>query len=198
MEPGEYAQRGGLMDIFPPGGETPMRLDFFGDELESIRLFDPLTQRTTGTAESFRLGPVSEVTLDQASIDRFRAGYRQAFGAVTGEDPLYHGISAGRRHVGMEHWLPLFHERLESLFDYLPGARISLDPLAEEAVAARLAQIGEHFEARREFVGARGGDREMSETGRNRWAALGVVMAVVLAAAVFYGAIWAVLWLVFG
>ncbi len=156
MEPGEYAQRGGLIDIFPPGAETPMRLDFFGDELESLRLFDPLTQRTTGNAEAFRLGPVSEVTLDQASIGRFRAGYRQAFGAVTGEDPLYHGISAGRRHVGMEHWLPLFHDALESLFDYLPGARISLDPTGEEAVAARLAQIAEHFEARREYLGERG------------------------------------------
>ncbi len=156
MEPGEYAQRGGLMDIFPPGGEAPMRLDFFGDELESIRLFDALTQRTTGNAAAFRLGPVSEVTLDQTSIDRFRAGYRQAFGAVTGDDPLYHGVSAGRRHVGMEHWLPLFHGALESVFDYLPGARISLDPLAEEAVAARLGQVREHFEARRDYIAARG------------------------------------------
>ncbi len=156
MEPGEFAQRGGLLDIFPPGGEAPMRLDFFGDELESIRLFDPLTQRTTGKAVEFRLGPVSEVSLDQASIDRFRAGYRRAFGAVTGEDLLYHGVSAGRRHIGMEHWLPLFHEGLESLFDFLPEARIALDPLVEEAVVARLSQIEEHFEARKDHVAQRG------------------------------------------
>lgn len=101
MEPGEYAQRGGLIDIFPPGAETPMRLDFFGDELESLRLFDPLTQRTTGNAEGFRLGPVSEVTLDQASIDRFRAGYRQAFGAVTGR---IRSITASAPGAAMSAW----------------------------------------------------------------------------------------------
>ena len=148
MEPGEFAQRGGLLDVFAPGGEAPLRLDFFGDELESIRIFDPLTQRTTGTARRLTLGPVSEVLLNADAIARFRAGYRGLFGAVTGDDPLYLSVSEGRKAIGMEHWLPLFHEHLETLFDYLPGAAISLDHLSEEAAEARLALIQDHYEAR--------------------------------------------------
>ena len=88
--------------------------------------------------------------LDAAAVERFRAGYLQRFGAVTG-DPLFESISAGRPFPGMEHWLPLFHERLVDLFDYLrPGCAVSFDPLADEAIAARLATIGEHYAAQRE------------------------------------------------
>lgn len=122
VEPGDFAMRGGLLDVYPPGAETPLRLDFFGDVLESIRVFDPESQRSTGKLHSLTLMPVSEVILDAASIRNFRTGYVRCFGAVTGEDPLYESISAGRKYQGMEHWLPLFHERLDTLFDYLPQA----------------------------------------------------------------------------
>ncbi|MEE8498923.1 MAG: DEAD/DEAH box helicase, partial [Kiloniellales bacterium] len=153
-EPGEYALRGGIVDVFPPGEAQPLRLDFFGDELESIRRFDPLSQRTTGTAETFRLMPVNEVILEPEAIARFRAGYLRAFGAVRGADPLYEAVSAGRLHPGMEHWLPLFHEELETLFDYLPGAALTLDHQAEEARGARLETVADYYGARRNLVRA--------------------------------------------
>ena len=88
--------------------------------LEAIRSFDPMSQRSTGTRDEVVLLPVSEVLLDADSIARFRSGYRELFGNVAGDDPLYEAVSAGQRHVGMEHWLPLFHERLETLLDYCP------------------------------------------------------------------------------
>jgi len=147
-EPGEYAVRGGLVDVYPSAAAQPLRLDFFGDELESLRTFDPLTQRTTGTAAALDLSPVGEVFLDDNAIARFRSGYREAFGAVRGEDPLYEAVSAGRPHPGMEHWLPLFYERLETLFDYLPGAPMWLDHQAEEARDVRLETIRDFYEAR--------------------------------------------------
>ena len=149
-EPGEYAVRGGIIDVFPPGRADPVRLDLFGDTLESIRAFDALTQRTSGTATELALQPVSEILLDPAAIARFRAGYAARFGAVGDEDPLYESISAGRRHPGAEHWLPLFHERLETIFDYVPGAAITLDFRAEDSRAERDQSIAENFQARQE------------------------------------------------
>ena len=138
-EPGEYAVRGGIVDLWPSGAATPIRLDFFGDTLESLRGFDPLTQRrSTGALDGFMLRPVSEVLLDDAAIQRFRSRYREAFGAVGTDDPLYELVSAGRRQAGMEHWLPFYYETLETLFDYLPGAAVSLDYQAEEARRHRL------------------------------------------------------------
>ncbi|MCE3250520.1 MAG: mfd1, partial [Geminicoccaceae bacterium] len=104
VEPGEYAVRGGIIDIFPSGAEQPLRLDLFGDVLEAIRAFDPLTQRSLGKVAAMQLRPVSEVMLDEAAVERFRAGYLKRFGAVTG-DPLFESISAGRPFPGMEHWL---------------------------------------------------------------------------------------------
>ena len=154
-EPGEYALRGGIVDVFPPGEDQPLRLDFFGDELESIRRFDPLSQRSSGTTETLLLKPVNEVILEPESIERFRAGYLRAFGAVRGADPLYEAVSAGRLHPGMEHWLPLFHEHLDTLFDYLPQAvAVTLDHQAEEARGARLETIADYYGARKDLEGS--------------------------------------------
>ena len=147
-EPGEFAMRGGILDVFPPGREEPVRLDLFGDVLEGIRTFDPLTQRTTGEIESLELRAVSEILLDVASIARFRAAYGSRFGAVGDDDPLYTAISAGRRHAGAEQWLPLFHERVETLFDYLPGAAITLDHGLEDARQERMGLIAESYRVR--------------------------------------------------
>jgi transcription-repair coupling factor (superfamily II helicase) len=144
IEPGEYAIRGGIVDVFAPGAVEPMRLDLFGDALEAIRLFDPFSQRTTGGATRLDLTPVSEVTLDEAAIQRFRTGYRALFGAVTDGDPLYAAVTEGRKQIGMEHWLPLFHERLETVFDYLPEAVVTLDHLAREAATNRFEAIRDH------------------------------------------------------
>jgi len=149
MEPGEYAVRGGIIDIFPSGEGDPVRLDFFGDMVESVRRFDPATQRSTEPASGFHLRPVSEVALDEASIARFRTDWRDLFGQAASIDPIYEAISAGRRYPGMEHWVPLFHEGMETLLDYLPNPSVSLDSQGEEALTARLEMIADHYEGRR-------------------------------------------------
>ena len=153
-EPGEYAVRGGIVDLYPAGAAQPIRLDFFGDHLESLRSFDPLSQRSSGTLDTFTLRPVSEVLLDDTAIQRFRSRYREAFGAVGSDDPLYESISAGRRQAGMEHWLPFYYETLETLFDYLPGAAVSFDYQSDEARAHRLELIADFYSARRTMAGA--------------------------------------------
>ncbi|MEA2928140.1 MAG: hypothetical protein QOG38_568, partial [Hyphomicrobiales bacterium] len=150
-EPGEYAVRGGIVDLYPPGLADPVRLDFFGDTLESIRAFDAETQRTNAELRALDLVPVAEFQLTTETIRRFRQEYVKTFGAVA-NDPLYEAVSEGRRHPGMEHWLPLFHGKLDTLFDYTPGAAIALEPLVEDAARERLAQIADYFEARRQAL----------------------------------------------
>ncbi len=152
MEPGEFAVRGGILDLFPPGRINPMRLDFFGDNLESIKAFDAQTQRTTKPVQKFALMPVSEVAFGDAPTALFRQGYVELFGGATGDDPLYEAVSSGRRYQGQENWLPLFHPALETLFDYVGGAAVSFDHMADEAVEQRFRQIQEHYEARVESL----------------------------------------------
>jgi transcription-repair coupling factor (superfamily II helicase) len=151
-EAGEYALRGGIVDLFPPGADEPVRLDLFGDALEAVRSFDPMTQVSGAAREGFRLQPVSEVMLDDETVHRFRAGYRAAFGAAAGDDPLYAAVTAGHRHAGMEHYLPLFAGRLETAFDYAPSAPVTFDRGAEDGIAQRLAQIAEFYQARRAIL----------------------------------------------
>ncbi|HYD16879.1 MAG TPA: transcription-repair coupling factor, partial [Patescibacteria group bacterium] len=118
-EAGEFAIRGSLIDIFPSGSPEPLRIDTFGDEIENIRAFDALSQRTTEERKELTLYPVSEALLTEETIARFRAAYREMFGAVRDDDPLYEAVSAGRKYAGMEHWLPLYYGTLDTLFDYL-------------------------------------------------------------------------------
>jgi transcription-repair coupling factor (superfamily II helicase) len=148
MEPGDYAIRGGIIDIYPPGESGPVRLDLFGDVLDGARRFDPATQRTTEKLNIIELAPVSEVILDEAAITRFRQNYRIEFGAAGTDDPLYEAVSAGRKHQGIEHWLPFFHEHLETLFDYLPKATITLDEQSSPARLARWDGIADQYETR--------------------------------------------------
>ena len=155
-EPGDYAIRGGIVDIFPPGPGGPVRLDFFGDVLDGARRFDPETQRTTEKLTQVDLAPVSEVILDEAAITRFRQNYRIEFGAAGADDPLYEAVSAGRKHQGMEHWLPFFHDRMETLFDYLPDAAVMLDDQVGNARLSRWEGIEDQFDARREAMTAKG------------------------------------------
>ncbi len=146
-EPGEYAIRGSIMDIFSPGMKEALRLDFFGSVLESIRTFDPLTQMTTGNLLRLDLLPSSEITLDQISIERFRERYRELFGS-TDQDTLYEAISAGRKYAGYENWLPLFYDRLETIFDYIPNSMLCFDYLSLDAIAERLKTIEDYYKAR--------------------------------------------------
>ncbi|WP_282601809.1 transcription-repair coupling factor [Paracoccus sp. PARArs4] len=154
-EPGDYAIRGGIIDIFPPGDQGPVRLDLFGDVLDGARRFDPVSQRTTEKLDRVELAPMSEVILDEPSITRFRTNYRSEYGGGT-NDPLYESVSAGRKVSGAEHWLPWFHDRMESLFDYAPGASVVLDDHIAQVAEARRETIREQFEARRAAMTAKG------------------------------------------
>jgi transcription-repair coupling factor (superfamily II helicase) len=139
---GEYAVRGGIVDLFPSGEPGPLRLDFFGDEIETLRRFDPASQRTTGAVDGFMLLPASEALLDEDSIKRFRSRYREMFGATATGDPLYQAVSDGRRLAGMEHWLPLFEERLVPLAEHL----------AEDTLWLRDGGVASAAEARFEAI----------------------------------------------
>lgn len=142
---GEFAVRGGILDLFPAGEETGLRVDFFGDEIESIRRFDPADQRSLGPAKALQLLPASETLLDEATIKRFRSSYRDLFGAQATGDPLYQAVSDGRRQAGMDHWLPLFEERLATLFDHLDPATPVLRGHRTEATAeTRFAAIADY------------------------------------------------------
>ena len=159
LEPGDYAIRGGIIDIYAPGEQGPVRLDLFGDTLDGARRFDAVSQRTTEKLDAIELAPVSEVILDEAAITRFRQSYRIEFGAAGTDDPLYEAVSAGRKHQGVEHWLPFFHERLETLFDYLPSASITLDDQLDAARVSRWDSVADQYETRKiAFDGKRRGD----------------------------------------
>jgi transcription-repair coupling factor (superfamily II helicase) len=156
MEPGDYAIRGGIIDIFPPGDSGPVRLDLFGDVLDGARRFDPVSQRTIEKLDMIELAPVSEVIVDEAAILRFRQNYRIAFGAAGTDDPLYEAVSAGRKHQGIEHWLPFFHDRLEVLFDYLPDAPVTLDDQITPARLSRWEGIADQYETRKIAMAQKG------------------------------------------
>jgi transcription-repair coupling factor (superfamily II helicase) len=154
VDAGEFAVRGSVFDIFPSGLEQGLRLDFFGDELETLRLFDPNTQRSTGTVDEHLLLPASEALVDEDSVKRFRTRYRELFGANATSDPLYQAVSDGRRLAGMEHWLPLFEERLSTLFDHLTADDLILiDNGAMGATDERLKDIAEYYATRSETSG---------------------------------------------
>ncbi len=145
---GDYAVRGGVTDIFPPSAPEPLRFDFFGDKLESIRSFDPETQRSTGALPRAELTPVSEVLFDDEAVSRFRKRYVEAFGP--GADANYDAVTARVRRSGLEQWLAFFHEKLETVFDYVgTDALIGLDYLADDAAKERYAQALEHFASRK-------------------------------------------------
>jgi len=149
-EHGEYAVRGSPIDLFPPGEPDSLRLDFFGDEIESLRRFDPADQRSTDRARAFTLMPASEALLDEASVKRFRSRYREIFGATATSDPLYEAVSDGRRMSGMEHWLPLFEDKLTTLFDHLGENDVVVrDSGARAALESRWEAIEDYFENRR-------------------------------------------------
>ncbi len=151
METGEYAIRGGLVDLWPAGFSSPIRIDFFGDEVDSIRLFDAVTQRSGAKVDKLSLKPMREFALNDQSISLFRSRYRDMFGAGR-EDTLYESVSHGRYTQGLEHFLPLFHDKLETLFDYVPDFSVVSDYGLAEALTARHEQVTEYYEARCEAL----------------------------------------------
>jgi len=177
-EHGEYAVRGSLIDLFPAGEEHALRLDFFGDEIDSLRRFDPADQRSTDKAKAFTLMPASEALLDADSIKRFRSRYREEFGATATQDPLYQALSEGRRLAGMEHWLPLLEERLETLFDHLGENDLILrDAAADQALESRSEAIEDYYQNRvRAMEGEPGSYRPLAPDtlylGKDAWSDL--------------------------
>ncbi len=148
-EPGDFAIRGGIIDLYSSGYHHPLRIDLFGDEIESIKPFDPISQRTEGALKEISLKPITEFFLDEPSIARFRGAYRDAFGVDQRDDPLYEAVSSGRRYNGMEHWLPLFYEKMETIFDYAPDTQVTLDAHAQDAYRERMEQVEDFYQTRK-------------------------------------------------
>jgi transcription-repair coupling factor (superfamily II helicase) len=121
MEPGEFAIRGGIVDLFPVGSQTPFRLDLFGDQIESIREFDPQSQRSGKPLTRVRLLPAREFPLTEDGIQHFRASFRSRFEGDPQKVALYRDVSQGFAPPGIEYYLPLFFDSLACLFDYLPA-----------------------------------------------------------------------------
>lgn len=148
MEQGQYAVRGGIVDIFPAGDSVPYRLDLFGDTIDDIRPFDPLTQKTDGTANHITLLPIAEFTLDDKSKELFRTRYRTLFGSAGQNDDIYRAVSEGRKVAGLEHWLPLFFDKLVNILTYAPDALITHTPQQEAQINDHFAQIKDYYAAR--------------------------------------------------
>ena len=156
VEAGDFAVRGGIVDIFPPTEKNPLRMDFFGDEIESIREFDVDSQRTTAARSELILAPVSEVFMTEESISNFRRNYIASFGGGVSRDPIYAAVVDGIRPQGIEHYMPLFYAHVETLFDYLgPQTLVALDGLLLEAKRERIDLIEDFYTSRREHAEAR-------------------------------------------
>ncbi len=147
---GEMAVRGALVDIFPMGSEHPYRIDLFDNEIESIRIFDPETQKTISKTDAIRLLPAHEFPLDEAGVKTFRRRYRERFEGNPQESLIYTSVSAGAPTGGIEYYLPLFFEQTASLFDYLPGAtRFCVAGPVLEAAETFLDEAAARYEQRR-------------------------------------------------
>jgi transcription-repair coupling factor (superfamily II helicase) len=120
-EHGEFAVRGALIDLFPMGSETPYRIDLFDDEIETLRTFDPETQRSVDKVESIRLLPAREFPLEKKAVTDFRGRFRERFDVDYRRCPIYQDLASGITPAGIEYYLPLFFEETGTLFDYLPG-----------------------------------------------------------------------------
>ena len=126
MEPGEFAIRGGLVDLYPMGSATPYRIDLFGEEVESIRTFNPETQRSREKLGEIQLLPAREFPMTEAGIQRFRQSFRARFAGDPQKSTIYRDVSNGIAPAGAEYYLPLYFEALASFFDYLPETTLCI------------------------------------------------------------------------
>ncbi len=149
---GEFSLRGGILDIFASTLAPPVRLDFFGDEIESIRVFDPLSQRSEGDVGKLTINPASEYCLDEAVISQFRQRYLALFGGKSARDPLYEAVSAGQTPPGIEHWLSLLHDKLVPLSGCFSDWPCLFDVDCLPAATARAEQISDFYTARCEAM----------------------------------------------
>ena len=137
VSPGEFAVRGSLLDVFPMGSATPLRIDLFDDEIEAIRRFDPETQRSLDALESVQLLPAREVPLDAQAVKDFRRRYRTRFEGDPNKSAIYRGVSEGLAPAGVEFYQPLFFETTATLFDYLPRNAVLVQDVALPQTLAR-------------------------------------------------------------
>ncbi|MBF0611482.1 MAG: transcription-repair coupling factor [Magnetococcales bacterium] len=160
-EPGEFAVRGGIIDIFPPGREQPVRMDLFGDEVEILRLFDPVTQRSVERVRRFQALPVCETLFTETTISNFRTNYRAVFGGKAAEDERYRQVSENDKPQGIEQYLPLFYEKTDTFFDYLPENTVFLlEPEWQDAAVERERE----FDERRAFIAENHPDHRLLPT----------------------------------
>ena len=146
-EHGEFAVRGSLIDVFPMGTSRPLRIDFFDDDIESLRYFSAETQLSGDAVESVDILPAREVPLDSEAVRDFRGRYRERFEGQPGKSRVYREISDGIAHGGIEYYLPLFFDSTAVLFDYLPVDSIALLPAGIESVLAKMqAELDERYE----------------------------------------------------
>jgi transcription-repair coupling factor (superfamily II helicase) len=151
--PGEYALRGSLLDVFPMGADAPLRIDLFDDQIEAIRRFDPLTQRSGEALQSVRLLPARELPLDGDAVRAFRRRWRTRFEGDPTRSVIYRGVSDGLAPAGIEFYLPLFFDSTATLFDYLPPNCVQVaDDGLEAAVHATATSIAARYEERRHDI----------------------------------------------
>ncbi|HDS1522572.1 TPA: transcription-repair coupling factor [Stenotrophomonas maltophilia] len=153
MDPGDFAVRGGLLDVFPMGADEPLRVELLDEDIDSIRAFDPESQRSLDKVEAVHMLPGREVPMDEASIARVLATLRERFDVDTRRSALYQDLKSGLAPAGVEYYLPLFFERTATLFDYLPDGSLPVVCAGTgEAAEAFWAQTGERYEQRRHDV----------------------------------------------
>ncbi len=147
---GEYAVRGSLLDLFPMGSHQPLRIDLFDDEIESIRTFDPETQRSLEKIEQIEILPAREFPMDRDAITRFRQAFRNSFERDPNSSLIYREVSEGNTPGGLEYYLPLFFEQTATLFDYLPDDYLTIqyEQIRDQAESF-LEQVEERYEQRR-------------------------------------------------
>ena len=153
LDPGDFAVRGALLDLFPMGSDTPYRIELFDDVVDTLRSFDPETQRSDHPVDSVKLLPAREIPLDQASTRRVRETLSERFDFDPRRCPLYQDLKEGGTPAGIEYYLPLFFERTASLFEHLPvGTLLVQADGATEAAVAFWAQTGDRYEQRRHDI----------------------------------------------
>jgi len=147
---GEFAGRGSILDLYPMGSSSPYRIEFFDDEISSIRSFDVDSQLSTGKLEQVEILPAREFPLDQQGIRNFRQNFRQAFEIDPASCPVYEDVSQGIASPGIEYYLPLFFGELSNLFDYLPArTQFLIDQTAFDGCDQFLAQVEQRYQSRR-------------------------------------------------
>ncbi len=153
MEHGEFAVRGSLIDLFPMGSKRPYRIDLFDDEIETIRTFDPETQRTLEKVEKAHLLPAREFPLTPEAIKQFRQAYRDQIEGELTRSLIYQSVSDGLAPPGIEYYLPLFFERTATLFDYLPqGGLVFVTEGVHEAAEQFWEEAQQRYESRRHDI----------------------------------------------